>query len=225
LRQVNVPFSYLLLGALAVACLVALAFAIGMRYGPERLPATEKHPTFNEIHSGGVAPGLVAPGPSQPAPAGGPAPSPRPGGTAPAPRPGGVAPAPGPAAKSPAPAPRPASGAPPGGAAETPRPAGPEKPVVTETPTGPQFRVRIARLGVSQPDAIDKMRTFLSQKGIETELDTRAGYYVLYSRDRFPDKRKSDECAAQINKQLDAFEKATRIPTSKDAYSIQVTKE
>lgn len=209
LRQVSVPVSHLLLAVIAVACLVAIAFVIGTRYGPERLPATEKRPTFGEIQTGGVAPGLVAPGPAQPA---------APAGVGPQ-HPSGKAPRPAPA---PGPAPKPGPAAKPGGT-----PVGPTRPVVTETPApaGPQYRVRIARLAVSQPDAIDKMRAFLSQKGIETELDTRGGYYVLYGSDRFSDKRKSDDLAAEINKQLEAFEKSTRIPTSRDAYTIQITKE
>ncbi|MBM4017384.1 MAG: hypothetical protein FJ288_03505 [Planctomycetes bacterium] len=208
LRQVSVPFSHLLLGALTAACLIAIAFAVGTRYGPERLPATEKHPTFAEIQGKGATPGLVAPGPSQPVPG-------KVGVERPSAPPAGP---PSPAAPG-----RPAPGSP----AETPRPAGAGRPALTETPApgAPHYRVRIARLAVSQPEAIDKMRAFLSQKGVETELDTRSGYYVLYSRDRFADKRKSDDLAAEINRQLGEFEKSTRIPTSKDAYSILVTKE
>jgi hypothetical protein len=48
---------------------------------------------------------------------------------------------------------------------------------------------------------------------------------VLYSRDRLTDKKKADELAVKVNKQLDAFEKATKIPTSKTAYVTQTTKE
>jgi hypothetical protein len=220
-RQVSVPVLHLLLAVIAVACLVAIAFVVGTRYGPERLPATEKRPTFGETQTGGITPGLVAPSPAQPAAPAGVGPQ-HPSGKAPRPAPAPLPPAkPGPAPK-PGSAPKPAPVERPGGTA-----VGPGRPVVTETPApaGPQYRVRIARLAVSQPDAIDKMRAFLSQKGIETELDTRGGFYILYSSDRFPDKKKSDELAAQINKQLEAFEKSTRIPTSRDAYSIQITKE
>jgi hypothetical protein len=214
-QQVSVPVLHLLLAVIAVACLVVIAFVVGTRYGPERLPATDKRPTFGEIQTGGVAPGLVAPGPAQPAAPAGVGPQP-PSGKAPRP-----APAPAPPVKG-GPAPRPAPVERPGDTA-----VGPGRPVVTETPAPavPQYRVRIARLAVSQPDAIDKMRAFLSQKGIETELDSRGGFYILYSSDRFPDKKKSDALAAEINKQLEAFEKSTRIPTSRDAYSIQITKE
>ena len=214
-QQVSVPVLHLLLAVIAVACLVAIAFVVGTRYGPERLPATERRPTFGEIQTGGTAPGLVAPGPAQPAAPAGIGPQP-PSGKAPRP-----APAPAPPVKG-GPAPRPAPVERPGGTA-----VGPGRPVMTETPApaGPQYRVRIARLAVSQPDAIDKMRAFLSQKGIETELDSRGGFYILYSSDRFPDKKKSDALAAEINKQLEAFEKSAHIPTSKDAYSIQITKE
>ena len=116
----------------------------------------------------------------------------------------------------------------PAGAGEAARPGGAKRPVAIETPSpasATEFRVRIARLSVSQPDAIDKLRTFLSQKGVETDLETRGGFYMLYSRERFPDKKKSDELAAQIKKQLEAFEKQTKIPTATDAYSVEVKKE
>jgi hypothetical protein len=90
---------------------------------------------------------------------------------------------------------------------------------------GPQFRVRIARWSVSQPEVTARLQTYLAQQGIETELETRSGVCVLYGKTRFTDRKESDALAAKINEQLEAFEKQTRIPTSKDAYSIQATKE
>jgi len=229
LRQVSVPISWLLIGVVAVACLVVIAFVVGQQHGAERLPDVPKHPTMGEIRQGPVTPDLVAKGPATAHPSAGsppagvrPAapPSVRPGHMetpkpATAERPSGPAPA----------APRPTAAEKPAGPAAV-RP-GAEKPVMTETPLpgGPQWRVRIAQLAVSQPDAIDKMRGFLLQKDVETELETSHGSYMLYSRDKFPDKKKADELAAHINKQLEAFEKATKIPTSKTAYATQTTKE
>jgi len=130
----------------------------------------------------------------------------------------------------PSPPPSPAAGQ------ETaPRPTGTEPsaaatPVATPAATppvrrGPQFRVRIARWSVSQPEVTARLQTYLAQQGIETELETRSGVYILYGKTRFTDRKESDALAVKINEQLEAFEKQTRIPTSKDAYSIQATKE
>ena len=92
-------------------------------------------------------------------------------------------------------------------------------------PAGPQYRVRIARLDVSKPDAVDDLRAFLATSGIQTDLVTRSGFHILYSRRHFTDKTASDVLALQINKSLEAFEKETRRPTSKDAYTVQMKKE
>ena len=102
------------------------------------------------------------------------------------------------------------------------RPAPPEPP---PAPAGPQYRVRIQRLDVSQPDAIDALRAFLARSGIETDLVTRSGYHIVYSRKRFTDKQKADAFADQINKILAAFETETGRRTSKDAYTVQVQGE
>jgi hypothetical protein len=223
---VSVPVSWLLIAAVAVACLAVIAFVVGQRYGSERLPDVPKEPTMSKIREGPVTPDLVAKGPVPAAPSPvSPAPS-RPPSVRPGPRPGATEP---PKAAAPenasAPAGQPAGAEKAAGPAAT-RP-GAERPVITETPMpgGPLWRVRIAQLAASQPDAVDKMRGFLLQKDVETELETVRGFYVLYSRERFPDKKKADDLAAQVNKQLDAFEKATKIPTSKTAYATQTTKE
>jgi len=85
--------------------------------------------------------------------------------------------------------------------------------------------VRILQLSVSQSHAVDQLRDYLAARGVETDLEARGGNYILFSRERFPDMRKSDEAVAQINKFLAAFEKEKRISTSKDAYSVKMTKE
>jgi hypothetical protein len=196
---------------------VAIAFVVGQRYGgTERLPDVPKRPTISELREGPITPDLVARGPTQPVP-----------GIAAGSPPAGVRPA-APPKERPAPVvppgPTKAVGADKAGPAAV-RPGGAEKPVTTETPSGPLFRVRIAQLAVSQPDATDKLRGFLLQNDIETELERSKGFYMLYSRDKLPNKRAADELAAKINKQLEAFEKATKIPTSKTAYVMQITKE
>jgi hypothetical protein len=224
-KPVVLTYSHLAIALVAIICLCVIVFVVGSRFfGPgETLPVTERRPTFPEVQAGGVTPNLVAPGPVRPAPV---APSPGPGSV----RPGGVVPPPSPRPVGPVPAPRPVTPEKAVTPMPMPRPVAPEKAVGPEpapappAPSGPQFRVRIARLPVSQPNTIDRMREFLSQKGVETELETHTGYYILYARDRFPDKKRSDDAAGQINKYLAAFEKQTRIPTSNDAYSIQ-TKE
>jgi hypothetical protein len=215
-REMSVPVLWLLIGMVAVGCLVAIAFVVGQRYGgTERLPDVPKRPTMSELREGPVTPDLVAKGPTQPAP----------GSTAGSP-PTGVRPA-APPKERPAPmaptGPK-STGADKAGPAAV-KPGGAEKPVTTETPSGPLFRVRIAQLAVSQPDAIDKLRGFLLQNNIETDLERSKGFYVLNSHDKLPDKKAADELAAKINKQLEAFEKATKIPTSKTAYAMQITKE
>jgi len=92
------------------------------------------------------------------------------------------------------------------------------QPAPTELP----YRVRIARIDVAQAGAIDNLRAFLAKSGIQTETVTRSGYHILYSRQRFGDKTKSGDLAIQVNKSLEAFEKETGCPTSKDAYTVKM---
>ena len=109
-----------------------------------------------------------------------------------------------------------------------PEPTGPQpepEPEPEPEPTGPQYRVRVARLDVSRPDAIDALRAYLARSGIETDLTTRRGYHVIYSRRRFTDKTEADQLADQVNKALAAFEAETGVPTSKDAYTVQIKRE
>ncbi len=192
--QVTLAYHHLAVAGIAVACLCVICFFLGRRFPGEVLPVTEKHPTFQEVRDKGVTGGLIAP-PAKPLIND--VVSERSGDKT------GVA----------------------GKASATEKaPPPPEKAGVAEKapPTGPQYRVRIAQVAVSQPALIDRMREYLSKKGIETELETRSGYYLLYSRDRYPDTKKSDEAVAQVKKALTAFEKETHIPVAKDAYVIRV---
>ena len=105
-----------------------------------------------------------------------------------------------------------------------PSPAG-RPTVAPAASSGLPYRVRILQLSVSQSHAVDQLRDYLAARGVETDLDARGGNYILFSRERFPDLKKSDEAVAQVRKLLGAFEKEFRIPTSKDAYSVKMTKE
>ena len=210
---------HLIIAGVVLACLCVLFYLLGARFGgTERLPATEKHPTMDEIRATRVTPGLVKPAP------------------------GPIAKAKGPTKGQDLATPGIDDILPPadmslGGEIETEPPVGDVKPgpgpgagkapLSAKTPTapaGPQFRVRIARVDVSKPSVIDDLRAYLGTCGIETELVTRGGVHVLYSAVQFADKAKSDELAGQVNKHLEAYEKQTKRPTSKDAYTVQ-TKE
>ncbi len=193
---VRLTWPYLAVAGVVLLCLCYLFYALGVRYGDggDGLPATEKHPTMNEIQATGPAPGLVGPG----------AKPPKLGAKVP-PKPAPVKPKPGDEGTQP--------------------PTAPIGSQIPPAPAGPQYRVRIARLDVSKPDAVDDLRAFLAKSGVQTDLVTRSGYHILYSGQHFADKTTSDALALQINKSLEAFEKETKRPTSKDAYTVQMKKE
>ena len=210
--HLSVSHSQLAVAGIVIVCLCAISFFVGQRFGgPEMpMPVVEKKPTFPDIRSGPTTPNLVTPTPSRsalsetgPARAGSVA---RPG----APAGGGRA----------------AVAEPSGGPVEAGQPSPAGRPAVAPAaPSGPQYRVRILQLSVSQSHAVDQLRDYLAKRGVETELEARGGNYILFSRERFPDLRKSDEAVAQVRKLLGAFEKESRIPTYKDAYSVKMTKE
>lgn len=210
----GLTYGHLALIGLAIAALCVFFYLLGGWLHGEALPVTEKHPTMGEIQGGPVARGLIAPGVERPAPGGAPGGIERPGRTKGGPAPvgpkkagppekaagKGAEPAPGPAGK-------PGEGEKPGGAQKAP------------LPTGPRYRVRIQTFDIGQPSAVDQLRDFLQQNGIETEDVPGRGAHVLYSLEQFADKKKSDDLAARIRKQLEAFEKLTHRRASKDAYS------
>jgi len=188
---------HLVIIGVVILCLCYLFFLLGSQFGgpDDGLPDVPAEPTAEQIQNQPPEKGLVGPGP--------------------APRPLGrrVEPEPEPPPR-PAPEPEP-----------PPRPAPEPEPEPQPQPTGPEYRVRIARLDVSRPDAIDALRAYLARSGIQTDLVTRGGYHVLYSRQRFADKAKADTLAKQVNKSLAAFEAETGRPTSKDAYTVQAKRE
>ncbi len=213
---------HLIIAGVVLVCLCVLFYLLGARFGgTESLPVTEKHPTMDEIRATGVTPGLVKPPPAPVAKAKGPTKGP----DLPAPAIGDVLPPTDMGLGGEIETEPPVGDVPPGpapGAGKAAKAAISAK--TPAAPAGPQFRVRIARVDVSKTSVIDELRAYLSTCGVETELVTRAGVHVLYSAAQFGDKAKSDELAAQINKHLGAYEKQTKRPTSKDAYTVQ-TKE
>jgi hypothetical protein len=76
-----------------------------------------------------------------------------------------------------------------------------------------------------QPSAVDQLRGYLSQQGIETELKLNGRLYVLFSQEQFADRAKSDLLAKKVNSALVEFGKLTRQRTSHDAITEQVKKE
>jgi hypothetical protein len=200
---VIITYGQLAIAGVVVVCLAGLAFMGGMRVAtpPEpRLPQTEKEPSFKTVQGGPTTPDLVRTPANEPTgyhpvvpeP---PRPPEKMAGAVPPPKPG-------PAEKAP----------------------GPQKaPVTTETPTaGPQWHVQIQQFPVSESRAADTLIAYLSTKGVETDLVQSGGGFVLFSHDRFSDRKKSDEAAAQIKKHLAAFEKEKHIGVAKDAFSVQV---
>ncbi|KPJ70808.1 MAG: hypothetical protein AMS14_09965 [Planctomycetes bacterium DG_20] len=186
---VRLTWPYLVIAGVVLVCLCYLFYALGARQRGDGLPATEKHPTLEEIQSAGPVPGLVGPAAERPKL-----------GTK-------VPPKPGPGTER---------TRPPGPATQPP--SGDQTPPAT---AGPQYRVRIARIDVTQAGTMDDLRAYLAKSGVQTETVTRSGYHILYSRQYFTDKATSDALALEINKTLEAFEKETRRPTSKDAYTVQ----
>jgi len=224
----GLTYGHLVLIGLAAAALCLFFYLLGgWLRGEPGLPVTQKHPTMDEIRGGPVARDLIVPGVERPSPAGS---GQQPGGA-----PAGTKAGPTPGRRKLVPPDK--AGAEPGaterlgGTAVGPTPGGAERAGGAEkaggaqkapAPTGPRYRVRIATYDIGQPSAVDPLRGFLQQAGIETEDVPGRGVHVLYSLEQFTDKKKSDELGAKIRKQLEAFEKQARQRTSKDAYSEQI---
>jgi hypothetical protein len=232
-------YAHVAVAGLIIVGLCVLFYLLGLYIrGGEGLPATPVHPTMSEIRQQPPTPGLVVPPIERPAPpsilgqqpgGAGPGPAEKPGGPKPGPLPG-VSRKPGPAERPglpggsvEKPTASPFGPMPPVGPAERPggieKPTGPQKPVAPEPPppAGPRWRVRIATFDIGQPSAVDELRDFLQQDGVETEDLPGRGVHVLYSKDQFADKKKAEEFAAKINKQMETFQKKTRHKTSRDA--------
>jgi hypothetical protein len=111
--------------------------------------------------------------------------------------------------------------APSGGRAEEPRPpAGPPAP----GEAAGRLRLRIARLETTRAAYTDRLRQYLAQNGVGTDLVARRGYQFLYGTARF--EKESDEKAVAYKKKvvalLKAFEQQTNWQTATDVYFVAV---
>ncbi len=101
-----------------------------------------------------------------------------------------------------------------------------------------RYRLRIARLSVSQSEYTDRLRALLSRNGVETDLEARAGSFILYSRVRFaaPDQdpagrfakedvEKAKAFAKKVNGLLKEFEQKTGWPAATNPYFVVTTEE
>jgi hypothetical protein len=87
-----------------------------------------------------------------------------------------------------------------------------------------KFRLRIARLEVSRSEYTDQLRTLLASRGVETDLATRGGYFVLYSRERFVkmDDEKATAFEKKVVEALKEFEQKTGWPAATNPYFVTV---
>jgi hypothetical protein len=211
MNQVTLTYGHMAFIGVGVVCLCIISFFAGWHFagpsGPSEppLPKVDPGKSFKEVQSGPTAPGVVQP-PTTPTK-----------NVTPVPPTKGV---------------RPGEGAYPGGAVG-PVPGGSEVVAVApeETPTPPvvetgapatggQYRVQI--LQSSNDKLVDPVRDYLAQHGIETVLERKSGQFILFSKQHQADDAKAKAYAAQINKQLEAFTRETRIPTSHDAFTVKL---
>jgi hypothetical protein len=105
--------------------------------------------------------------------------------------------------------------------AEEPRP-----PVQPPAPgeAGGRYRLRIARLETTRATYTDRLRQYLAQNAVGTDLVARRGYQFLYGTARF--EKESDEKAEAYKKKvvalLKTFEQQTNWQTATDVYFVVV---
>lgn len=87
-----------------------------------------------------------------------------------------------------------------------------------------KFRLRIARLEVSRSEYTDQLRTLLASQGVETDLATRGGYFILYGRERFVkmDDEKAKAFEKKVAEALKEFEQKTGWPAATNPYFVTV---
>ena len=87
-----------------------------------------------------------------------------------------------------------------------------------------KFRLRIARLEVSRSEYTDQLRTLLASRGVETDLATRGGYFILYGRERFVkmDDEKATAFEKKVVEALKEFEQKTGWPAATNPYFVTV---
>jgi hypothetical protein len=108
-----------------------------------------------------------------------------------------------------------------GGRAEEPRP--PVQPPAPGEAAG-RYRLRIARLETTRATYTDRLRQYLAQNGVGTDLVARRGYQFLYGTARF--EKESDEKTEAYKKKvvalLKVFEQQTNWQTATDVYFVVV---
>jgi hypothetical protein len=192
------------------------------------LPDVPARPTFEEVRGGAPSPGLVPKGEPRTT-GGGPktAVTPPSGGapTGRTPTTGGPPATGGAPATAGAPARgAPATGGPPttGGAPATAgAPAGGTPATAgAPAPAAGAWRVRVARLAITNPEYTDKLRHFLQQGGVETELELRRQYYYLYTHARFATEAEAEAFAQKVNALQRRFAAETKWAVPADAFPV-----
>jgi hypothetical protein len=202
--RVTLTYFQVALALVIVMWLCAMCFIVGRWLGGRNrlpLPNTPVRPTFEEIKGTRPSGTLLEEGQDR-TPGG----APRTGGTTtggPTTAGGGTPPAGGPAK----PAGTPATA----GTAPAPSPPAPQA----------KWRVRVARLAITNPEYTEKLRAYLEQNGVETELELRDQWYFLYTKTRFPSDRESNAFAQKVNELQRRFGAQTGWNVSADAFSVR----
>ncbi len=107
-----------------------------------------------------------------------------------------------------------------------------EEEAVAETPDGAEemppetpaerYRVRLMRLSVAKEEYTNRLLAFLQQRGIDLEIVSRGGYYILYTKRRFATEAETNDYARTMNELLREFGRETGWYTSADAYTVLV---
>ena len=109
-----------------------------------------------------------------------------------------------------------------------PAPPAPVLPPPAPLPPAPaaegKYRLRIARLEVSRSEYTDQLRTLLAERGVETDLEARSGYFVLYSQARFASLEADDAKAflGKVEAVQKEFERKTGWPATTNPYFVTV---
>ncbi len=220
-RGAKYVYVWVALAAGGVVGLCLLLWVVVMWLSGPALPSVAERPTMEEVGEGPAEEGLVAPAAPAPAPA--PSPGPAPGevggeqGTLPF---GsrlnveGEQPAPGEVGGE--------QGALPFGSRLN---VEGEQPAPAPAPAAEgKYRLRIARLEVSRSEYTDQLRTLLAERGVETELEARSGYFVLYSQARFASLDADDAKAflGKVEAVQKEFERKTGWPATTNPYFVTV---
>ena len=77
---------------------------------------------------------------------------------------------------------------------------------------------------MARSEYTDQLRTLLASRGVETDLATRGGYFVLYSRERFAkiDDEKATAFEKKVVEALKEFEQKTGWPAATNPYFVTV---